>query len=183
MFFNAKAWISFPMLVIIVLILNQNKMKRIFLLVAICATSFTQQSFAQSTSTINPSELLISYYNIKDALVIGDATKASYDAAEFEKILNSIGSVIIHESSKEALLKDASTISKTKDLKKQREVFSSFSTNMFALAKTVKLSSEPIYQQFCPMKKASWLSNIKAIKNPYYGNSMLTCGKVTETIQ
>jgi hypothetical protein len=28
------------------------------------------------------------------------------------------------------------------------------------------------------MKKASWLSNDKAIKNPYYGSAMLTCGNV-----
>jgi len=32
------------------------------------------------------------------------------------------------------------------------------------------------------MKKAVWLSNEKAIKNPYYGSQMLTCGKVVETI-
>ncbi|RYF82932.1 MAG: DUF3347 domain-containing protein, partial [Chitinophagaceae bacterium] len=36
---------------------------------------------------------------------------------------------------------------------------------------------------YCPMKKALWLSNEKAIKNPYYGSAMLTCGKVTETIE
>ncbi|MAQ74933.1 MAG: hypothetical protein CL613_01215 [Aquimarina sp.] len=31
------------------------------------------------------------------------------------------------------------------------------------------------------MKKAYWLSKEKDIKNPYYGSSMLTCGKVAET--
>jgi hypothetical protein len=65
----------------------------------------------------------------------------------------------------------------------QREKFATLSTNMFALAKTMKLSAEPVYQQYCPMKKASWLSNNKAIKNPYYGSAMLTCGSVKETIQ
>jgi len=33
------------------------------------------------------------------------------------------------------------------------------------------------------MKKATWLSSNKTIKNPYYGNAMLTCGQVTETMQ
>jgi hypothetical protein len=51
------------------------------------------------------------------------------------------------------------------------------------MAKGVKLSSEPIYQQYCPMKKAAWLSNESAVKNPYYGSSMLTCGNVTDTIK
>jgi len=33
------------------------------------------------------------------------------------------------------------------------------------------------------MKKSSWLSNDTSIKNPYYGSSMLTCGKVTGTLK
>mgnify|MGYP002336258182 CR=1 FL=1 len=82
-----------------------------------------------------------------------------------------------------ALLKDATPISESKDLKKQRQHFSNLSNNMTALAKAVKLSNDPIYQAYCPMKKAGWLSNEKAIKNPYYGSAMLTCGNVVETIQ
>jgi hypothetical protein len=41
--------------------------------------------------------------------------------------------------------------------------------------------NQPVYYQYCPMKKAYWLSKEKDIKNPYYGSSMLTCGKVAET--
>jgi hypothetical protein len=32
-------------------------------------------------------------------------------------------------------------------------------------------------------KGANWLSLDINIKNPYYGNQMLTCGKVVDTIQ
>jgi len=32
-------------------------------------------------------------------------------------------------------------------------------------------------------KGANWLSKEPAIQNPYYGNKMLTCGSVTETIK
>jgi len=169
--------------VIIVLTLNQNKMKKILLLVAICATGFVQQSFAQNTSTPKPSELLTSYYNIKDALVSSDAKNTATNAEKFVKTINSISSEIIHESYKDALLKDASKISATKDLKKQRAAFPTFSANMFALAKEVKLNAEPVYYVYCPMKKATWLSGSTIIKNPYFGNAMLTCGKVTETIE
>ena len=84
--------------------------------------------------------------------------------------------------SRTALLSDAVVISQTKDLKLQREKFATLSTNLFALAKTVKLTTEPVYQQYCPMKKASWLSNNRAIKNPYYGSAMLTCGSVKTTL-
>lgn len=86
------------------------------------------------------------------------------------------------EKYRNALLKDAEEISKSKEIKQQRELFAGFSANMVALAKAVKLTAEPVYQQYCPMKKASRLSSNKAIKNPYFGNAMLTCGKVTETL-
>ena len=156
-------------------------MKKILLFVAICATGLVQQGFAQNTATPQSSELLASYYNIKDALVNSDADKAAVSAEKFVKNINSIKA--IPTSDKETLLNDAGKIAATKDLKKQREYFSAFSDNMFALAKSVKLNSEPVYLQYCPMKKASWLSSAKDIKNPYYGSAMLTCGKVTETIE
>ena len=158
-------------------------MKKLILMAAIFATAFVQQTFAQNTSTLQPSELLTSYYNIKDALVIGDANKATASAEQFVKDINGISTETVHESNKEALLKDAGKISAAKDIKKQREYFSTFSANMYALSKTVKVSSEPVYYQYCPMKKSYWLSSDKVIKNPYYGSAMLTCGKITETIQ
>ena len=53
---------------------------------------------------------------------------------------------------------------------------------MIALAKVSKLSSQPIYQLYCPMKKSSWLSSEKTIKNLYYGKAMLTCGSILQTL-
>ena len=158
-------------------------MKKLILIVAIFATAFLQQTFAQNNTTPQASELLTSYYNIKDALVSGDADKAAANADQFVNNINSISTETIDKSDKETLLNDASKIAATKDIKKQREYFSTFSTNMYALSKTVKLSSEPVYYQYCPMKKSYWLNSDKAIKNPYYGSAMLTCGKITETIQ
>ena len=158
-------------------------MKKVIVMVSLFGTAWVQPTFAQDTSTTQPSELLNSYYNIKDALVSGDADKAAVSAEQFVKNINSISTETVHESNREALLKDAGKISATKDLNKQREYFSAFSASMYALAKTVKLSSEPVYYQYCPMKKATWLSNNKIIKNPYLGNAMLTCGKTTETLQ
>jgi hypothetical protein len=171
------------MSVIIVLILNQIEMKKIIVMVAIFATAFVPQTFAQDTSAPRTPDLLTSYYNIKDALVSGDGNSAAINAEQFVKTINSISPEIIHESIKEPLIKDAGKISATKDLKKQRDFFSTFSANMYALAKTVKLNTEPVYHQYCPMKKATWLSNNMVIKNPYFGSAMLSCGTTTETIQ
>ena len=157
-------------------------MKKIFLLVAFFAAGLIQQSFAQDSTKIQPSHLLHSYLDIKNALVEGNANTASTKAEEFVKTLNGIDPKVINETTRDALLKDASHISKTKDIAHQREHFATFSTNMYALAKSGKLSEQPVYYDYCPMKKVYWLSSDKAIKNPYYGNAMLTCGKVVETI-
>ena len=159
-------------------------MKKLFLFVAIFATAFTQKSFAQdSNNQAQLSQLLNSYYQVKNALIEGNSTTAALQAEAFLKTANGISNRTISEGSRNALVKDAGVISDSKDLKKQREVFGNFSTNMYALAKSLKLTTEPIYYQYCPMKKAYWLSADKAVKNPYYGSAMLTCGKVTETIQ
>ena len=115
-------------------------------------------------------------------MVSSNANAVAASAAEFAKSINETNKETVNNENRNALLSDATEISQTKDLKVQREKFATLSTNMFALAKTVKLATEPIYQQFCPMKKASWLSSSKAIKNPYYGSAMLTCGSVRETL-
>ena len=155
-------------------------MKKIFLLVAILATAFMQKGFAQENVK---TQLLHSYYDIKNAMVAGNANTASIKAEEFVKTLNGIDTKIINEAIRDALLKDAGHISESKDIKQQREYFAIFSTNMYDLTKSVKLTDQPVYYAYCPMKKSYWLSDAPAIKNPYYGSSMLTCGKVTETIK
>jgi DNA-binding transcriptional regulator WhiA len=159
-------------------------MKKLFLFVALIATAFTQKSFAQDTTNQTQlSQLLNSYYQVKNALIEGNSNTAALQAEAFLKTANGISNRTISEGSRNALVKDAGVISESKDLKKQREVFANFSTNMYALAKSLKLTEEPIYYQYCPMKKAYWLSSDKAIKNPYYGSVMLTCGSVKETIE
>ncbi|MGI8637861.1 MAG: DUF3347 domain-containing protein [Segetibacter sp.] len=155
-------------------------MKKTLLLVAFIATLFVHPTFAQDST--NQSSLLTTYYSIKDALVSGNAVAASSQAKEFIKVVSIPDEKSLPVEYKNALLKDAEQISQSKDIKQQREFFAGFSNNMAALAKAVKLTKEPVYQQYCPMKKASWLSSSKAIKNPYFGNAMLTCGKVTETL-
>jgi predicted lipid-binding transport protein (Tim44 family) len=157
-------------------------------------SSYQSQSANPDTSTTNPatvtngssqqesSQFLSLYYNIKDALVSGNASATSAKAGEFMKTAGSLNEKVLPVENKNALLKDAEQISKSKDIKQQRELFAGFSNNMAALAKAVKLTTEPVYQQYCPMKKASWLSSNKAIKNPYFGSAMLTCGKNIETL-
>jgi hypothetical protein len=58
---------------------------------------------------------------------------------------------------------------------------------MKTLVKDSKLATGALYVEYCPMANNNqggfWLSNEKQIKNPYFGEAMLTCGSVKETIQ
>jgi hypothetical protein len=68
----------------------------------------------------------------------------------------------------------------------QREHFDMLSNDVYDLVKAFG-SEQVLYKDFCPMfndkKGAIWLSEIKQIKNPYYGKKMLTCGSVKEEIK
>ncbi len=142
-----------------------------------------------TTKTASVTELLPIYYSIKDALVAGKAETASTKAGEFVKAINGIDMKALSKADhttfmavNEKLAFDAEHIAESKDLTHQRDHFKTFSDNFFTLAKAVKLSASPVYQQYCPMKKASWLSSDAAIKNPYYGSAMLSCGSVKATL-
>ncbi|MEO8711228.1 MAG: DUF3347 domain-containing protein [Parafilimonas sp.] len=144
---------------------------------------------AQKTSSAL-SPILSLYYNVKDALINSDPATSSLKASELVNKINTIDlkTLPATEQSTFASLKiklatDAKMLSETNNIEKQRAFFSSLSTNIYTLVKTVKLSDEPIYQAYCPMKKAYWLSSEVAIKNPYYGNQMLTCGKVNDILK
>ena len=136
------------------------------------------------------SDLLIVYYNLKDALVNGNASAASASAGEFLEAVNNIDTKSLSESDKKSFISlqaklafDARHISEVKAIDHQREHFASLSSNMYKLAKTIKLSADPVYEVYCPMKKTYWLSKDATIKNPYYGKQMLSCGKVVDTIK
>ena len=164
-------------------------MKKIFLLVALIATVFKQQTFAQDAKPTPFSPLLNSYYGIKDALINSDSGDATAHAGDFLKAINSVDmkalpaiDIKAFMSFRDKLSFDARQISESKDVAHQREHFANFSVNFYKLAKAVKLTDQGMYYAYCPMKKSYWLSAEAAIKNPYYGKQMLTCGTVFEKL-
>ena len=133
------------------------------------------------------------YFAVKDALVRTDGAMAS---AKSKELLNTINAVKMEKLPMDVhnvwmrVLKDfkeeTNGISSTQDAVKQRSNFMSLSKNIYSLMKVSKYEV-PVYYQFCPManngKGANWLSKDIAIKNPYYGSMMMTCGKTVETIK
>ena len=72
------------------------------------------------------------------------------------------------------------------NIKHQREHFILLSKDIADLTKTFGNGGQTLYKDFCPMandgKGAIWVSEVKDIKNPYFGKEMSTCGSVKETI-
>ena len=59
--------------------------------------------------------------------------------------------------------------------------------NIVALTMNMGDLYTTLYVQKCPMANnnngAMWLSNDKVIRNPYYGDAMITCGSIIEEIK
>ena len=72
------------------------------------------------------------------------------------------------------------------DIEKQRAIYSDLSNDFIALVKKSGVSSGELYVDYCPMalddKGAYWLSANKEIRNPYFGDKMLKCGEIKETL-
>jgi len=72
------------------------------------------------------------------------------------------------------------------NIEHQREHLETLSKDMYDLTKTFGIG-KPMYKIFCPMynndKGAYWLAETKEVKNPYFGQKMLTCGEVQEELK
>ncbi len=133
------------------------------------------------------------YYLVKDALVKTDAGNSFAKAAELVKAIKAVEMTKLSNEEHAVWMKalkdltdNAGNVAATKDISKQREAFALLSKYMYELTKVSKQET-PVYYQHCPMynsgKGANWLSKEEAVKNPYYGNKMLTCGNIIETIK
>lgn len=118
------------------------------------------------------------YINIKKALVQTDAVLAQDSAKEM------VASLENNDANAE-IATAARNISTSNDVNTQREAFSEL-TSALEGELDGALASGEIYKQYCPMafegKGDYWFSNSKEIRNPYYGDKMLKCGRVEATI-
>ena len=120
------------------------------------------------------------YLLLSDALVNADLATARETSMALE-----LGSSALPDG--ERLTDLAAKIAAATDIEVQRTLFSSLSNEMIAKVKAIGLQSGEVYIEYCPMamndKGASWLSNQKIVRNPYYGDSMLDCGEIKETLK
>nr|WKN37880.1 efflux RND transporter periplasmic adaptor subunit [Tunicatimonas sp. TK19036] len=137
-------------------------------------------------------QLLLPYLAMKDALVASDAATAQKQAQTLVSRFSQIDTQALageaatfwkeHQS---ALLNHAQTLQSASKVDTQRRHFKPLSSEMIMLVRAFG-TDQPLYVQHCPMadndEGADWLSVSEAVKNPYYGDMMLTCGNVSSII-
>ena len=74
--------------------------------------------------------------------------------------------------------KQADALAQAKDLKAARTAFKPLSASLVKYLADNKAGKGTYHEAYCPMVKASWLQTGKAIKNPYMGKQMLSCGEL-----
>jgi Protein of unknown function (DUF3347) len=151
--------------------------------------AFSQLRAQGITPAAAVNNVVTAYYGVKNALTVDNNAVAQSKAKELFAAINAVpmGKLTpdqrkIWMNCTDKLRYDSRHISESAALEHQREHFTSLSKNLYEVLKGMKLNSTVIYEQYCPMKKATWLSETATIKNPYYGKQMPTCGKTTETL-
>jgi len=73
------------------------------------------------------------------------------------------------------------------DIEVQRKAFSNLSDNLYKSIKAFGIGGKTAFYDYCPMafnnEGAYWLSEQEQIRNPYFGDKMLTCGTVKEKLK
>lgn len=134
------------------------------------------------------------YLHIKNALANDNSSEAAIGAKAMEDAIGSLDKSLLtaeqktaYDRNEEELKEHADHVAKNGDnIKHQRSHFVQMSEVVYELVRDFG-AGRPVYHDHCPMARdnqgAMWLSEMKEIKNPYFGAQMLKCGTVEEVIQ
>ena len=137
--------------------------------------------------------LASTYLSLKDALVatnsekVKEATNQILD--ELDKVDTSLVKGDAHNywmEQQSAIKAHSEQIATSDDIEEQRKQFDFLSQALIKSVKVFGIGEATLYVQHCPMANdnegADWLSSEEEIRNPYFGDKMLTCGLVKTTI-
>ena len=134
--------------------------------------------------------LLGVYLDLKDALVASNSEQTQAMAQKGARIALDISGMQMDDmgrSHMSQLAEQLAEMASKSTLEDQRGIFIQLSQNMIQIGQQMQGLETKIYVQHCPManndKGANWLSLEQEIRNPYYGDAMLTCGSVVGTIE
>ena len=137
--------------------------------------------------------LASTYLSLKDALVATDSEKAKEAANQILDELDKVDMSLVKGDAhnywmeqQSAVKAHSKKIAASDDIEEQRTQFDFLSQALIKSVKVFGIGESTLYVQHCPMANdnegADWLSKEEEIRNPYFGDKMLTCGLVKTTI-
>jgi len=172
-------------------------MKTILIGIAIVMTSLaacTNESNKSTGENKSVTGIVHQYFNLKNALANDDGKEAAIAGNAIVETMDKLDTSLLSSDQKktykdlqEDTRENAEHIGANADrIAHQREHFEMLSKDVYDLVKKFG-AGQTVYQDFCPMyndgKGATWISEIKDIRNPYLGKKMPTCGSVKEEIK
>ncbi|GAA5030008.1 hypothetical protein GCM10011506_18730 [Marivirga lumbricoides] len=137
--------------------------------------------------------LFEAYFEMKNALASDNNAGAKMGARNMSKAFTNLNNNDFSSNSKMVRRQISRVLEQTmeglndKQIEDVRKNFIAISEAMIALAKAFDPLDAPLYVQHCPMADnnvgADWLSREEEIINPYFGESMLSCGEVKWVIR
>lgn len=135
-----------------------------------------------------------SYVELKDAFVASDAGKVKEEAKQTDEAVAKVDMKLLSGAAHNDWMNYLSPIQSalkeiqgSADIEAQRKAFSNLSDNLYKSVKAFGLGGKEAYYEYCPMafnnEGAYWLSDQQQIRNPYFGDQMLTCGEVREKLK
>ncbi|MEZ7497492.1 DUF3347 domain-containing protein [Flavobacterium sp. Arc3] len=152
-----------------------------------------EMDVTKSKSAFSIDMILNDYLKLKNALASDDATLATASSKALETTLQKTTTDKIeadllsqYNTIADAAKQHTATITENAGkIAAQRNAFALLSADMHNFIKMFN-TDKKLYQDYCPMynqgKNGYWISEIKDIKNPYYGAEMLTCGGITKEL-
>ena len=142
---------------------------------AVCLLFSTTVRAAEDSALMQPVKSVLDHYLMIQAELAKDSIKGLDEHA------NAIAKAVKGDEMKMLppdIAKQADALAQAKDLKAAREAFKPLSASLVKYLADNKAGQGTYHEAYCPMVKANWLQTGKAIKNPYMGKAMLTCGEL-----
>ncbi|PWV55839.1 DUF3347 domain-containing protein [Chitinophaga sp. S165] len=136
------------------------------------------------------------YYDLTDGLSQGNITYADKWAAILKQHIDSLPLKALQIDSTKlgaigmatgSISAELTGILGEKGLEEKRAGFEAVSDMLYDIVQSTGLKGKTIYRQYCPMafndRGAYWLSKSNKPQNPYFGNGMLGCVEVTDSLR
>lgn len=133
-------------------------------------------SHAESAPALSKPVLAVfdSYIKIQVALAQDSMAGLSTNATAIAKSVQADAAKTLSDD----VAKQAERLAEANDIGAARDAFKPLSDSLIKYLDANKAHRSHFVRVYCPMAKARWLQTGAAVNNPYFGKSMLRCGKI-----